>query len=813
MADKNSAEASSSSQVGDESSEATVEINVKTLDSQIFPFRVNKNMPVLTLKEKIANVIGLPVELQRLIFRGKVLKDGDLLSAYHVEDGHTIHLVARQAVQSESQLGTSSTGTGGNVDTTWNDPAAGAPWNRMGVVGQVSHNLVLGPISISDQSENIVPDVTRIIGSVLSSLGLATPTSNSGIAGSSSSGIAPNSSSHPSQTINSNTTHSTSGGTTTENQLPISTNLFPFPLFNQSQSQPFHLATFASLTTLSSFISRLEQALLLNGYQSPTPGSEGSSGSDLASSTSGSPTPELLGAVMFQAQRLVHGQAAAALSHIAGRLAREGSSTDPAVRGQIQNQAMHLGVAMQHLGAMLLELGRATLTLRMGESPAEAFVNTGPAVYISAAGPSPMMVQPVLHTTPLFGLSPNFPLASTGVPGQVRTGDALRSLNIHVHSGTPVAAGVSSVGTRTTSGEHTGHDPVGMNRNATGGSTPAQGLPSGLVVTAAAPAQSTREASRQALSAIYPIPVPRQQSNSVGNVSGPADILQTTERGSGLNVMRDGATTLSVANEQAGSSASISPTPDSLPAGDGSQSIKPDATRLVPGDPEVYPAAQIAGTSQSNLRAEEKKPVPLGLGLGGLQPKKRGKQSQSQSIAMGQQVLQSLVSQADSRRGGGSTAGLPGAQQAQGKGSQTGDSLLGLLGGQGGFDISTIFQQMIPVVSQVLGTGPGAPSPDVEAKSQAPRGDRRFPSDDQSSEDPSQIDVRSIIERLRRGEPRGDAFRDMIESAGRLYGGESDIEDLLQFLCDNEELSNEYFEMLRGAARRRGAGSGSGSGS
>lgn len=44
MADKNAAETSSSSQVGDESSDATVEINIKTLDSQIFPFRVSKNV-------------------------------------------------------------------------------------------------------------------------------------------------------------------------------------------------------------------------------------------------------------------------------------------------------------------------------------------------------------------------------------------------------------------------------------------------------------------------------------------------------------------------------------------------------------------------------------------------------------------------------------------------------------------------------------------------------------------------------------------------------------------------------------------------
>lgn len=39
-------------------------------------------MPVSSLKEKIANEVGIPVGQQRLIFRGKVLKDDHNLSVY-----------------------------------------------------------------------------------------------------------------------------------------------------------------------------------------------------------------------------------------------------------------------------------------------------------------------------------------------------------------------------------------------------------------------------------------------------------------------------------------------------------------------------------------------------------------------------------------------------------------------------------------------------------------------------------------------------------------------------------------------------------
>lgn len=42
---------------------------------------------------------------------------------------------------------------------------------------------------------------------------------------------------------------------------------------------------------------------------------------------------------------------------------------DPTVRGQIQTESMQVGSAMQHLGSLLLELGRTILTLRMGQSP------------------------------------------------------------------------------------------------------------------------------------------------------------------------------------------------------------------------------------------------------------------------------------------------------------------------------------------------------------------------------------------------------------------------------------------------------------
>lgn len=45
-------------------------------------------MPVSLFKEKIANETGVPVGQQRLIFRGKVLKDDHHLSEYRILPYH-----------------------------------------------------------------------------------------------------------------------------------------------------------------------------------------------------------------------------------------------------------------------------------------------------------------------------------------------------------------------------------------------------------------------------------------------------------------------------------------------------------------------------------------------------------------------------------------------------------------------------------------------------------------------------------------------------------------------------------------------------
>lgn len=122
MEDQAINQGSSSDNASEKTPESTVELNIKTLDSQTYTFKVNKNVrnlsslylkiifasivlhlffslvclslirfgiglyqePVSLFKEKIASEIGVPVGQQRLIFRGRVLKDDHPLSEYRI---------------------------------------------------------------------------------------------------------------------------------------------------------------------------------------------------------------------------------------------------------------------------------------------------------------------------------------------------------------------------------------------------------------------------------------------------------------------------------------------------------------------------------------------------------------------------------------------------------------------------------------------------------------------------------------------------------------------------------------------------------
>ncbi|XVE98458.1 hypothetical protein REPUB_Repub03eG0108500 [Reevesia pubescens] len=419
-----------------EGSETTIEIKIKTLDSQTYTMRVDKQMPVPALKEQIASVTGVLSEQQRLICRGKVLKDDQLLSAYHVEDGHTLHLVVRQPIPPSSD---------GSPNHSANDPGSGISRGHSNHVPSV----VIETFNVPDQGDGVPPEIGRIVSAVLGSFGFANMASGN---------IGGDVREHGSQRL-----ERTSGGS----GMPDSSQFQTEQANMRSQSDRAHSAFGLpaavslgpvqppvipdSLATLSQYLSHIRHefdGIGRAGGNDPQTGSMSRAGDRNTNSATNSetvreglPTPASLAEVLLSTRQMLIELAGECLQQLARQLEDQGNLTDPSARLSAQSNAWRTGVLLQNLGSLLLELGRTTMTLRLGQTPSEAVVNAGPAVFISPSGPNPLMVQALpFQPGTSFGAIPM---------GTVQTGSSLvnglgtgflpRRIDIQIRRGSSMA--------------------------------------------------------------------------------------------------------------------------------------------------------------------------------------------------------------------------------------------------------------------------------------------------------------------------------------------------------------------------------------
>jgi ubiquilin len=84
-------------------------IHIKCSNSDKAEIHIDNSNTILNLKEQIADSLKVPSTQQRLIYKGRVLKDDLTIASYDIQDGHTVHMVKGAAASAAAASSSSST--------------------------------------------------------------------------------------------------------------------------------------------------------------------------------------------------------------------------------------------------------------------------------------------------------------------------------------------------------------------------------------------------------------------------------------------------------------------------------------------------------------------------------------------------------------------------------------------------------------------------------------------------------------------------------------------------------------------------------
>ncbi|GMN47470.1 hypothetical protein TIFTF001_016647 [Ficus carica] len=313
---------------------------------------------------------------------------------------------------------------------------------------QIAPGVVIETFSLPVQGDGAPPEISRIVSAVLGSMGISS-------FGSGNEGFDNREREHSSQR-----TERTSGASSLLDSIHLQSEQTGMrgpsdrPHGAVGHSAAFSLGALSpngipdSLSTLTQYLGNMRREFEAIGRDRVNSGQDGASqvseersSQSAAGTRQGFPTPASLAEVVLSARQLLTEQAAETMLQLVRQLENQVNVTDSSTRVSSQASAMRTGALIHNLGSFLLELGRTIMTLRLGQTPSEAVVNAGPAVFISPTGPNPIMVQPLpFQVGTSFG---SIPMGSvhpgSGLVNGLGTGFLPRRIDIQIRRGSPTA--------------------------------------------------------------------------------------------------------------------------------------------------------------------------------------------------------------------------------------------------------------------------------------------------------------------------------------------------------------------------------------
>lgn len=81
-----------------------MQIKVKSLQGDEFTIEIDASQQVLQLKASISEKAdGVPIERQKLVYKGRTMQDSCLLTEYNLEEGCKVHLILQRGTPTCSQ--------------------------------------------------------------------------------------------------------------------------------------------------------------------------------------------------------------------------------------------------------------------------------------------------------------------------------------------------------------------------------------------------------------------------------------------------------------------------------------------------------------------------------------------------------------------------------------------------------------------------------------------------------------------------------------------------------------------------------------